>query len=143
MADVSGDVEGNGWAFHGINLTGPLARCRQATILNHMVQYSKKLDAGFAALSDPTRRGILDRLGRGDASITDLADAFAITLTGIKKHVQVLEAAGLVTTEKIGRTRTCRLGPRKLDQEAEFIASYRRMLEDRLTRLEDFLERTK
>src|ERR1043165_6895513 len=112
-------------------------------ILNHMVQYAKRLDTGFAALSDPTRRGILERLGRGDASITALADDFAITLTGIKKHVQVLEDAGLVSTEKVGRTRTCRLGPRKLDQEAEFIASYRRMLEDRLNRLEDFLERTK
>ena len=108
-----------------------------------MVQYSKKLDTGFAALSDPTRRGILERLGRGNASITDLADAFAITLTGIKKHVQVLEDAGLVTTKKVGRTRLCTLGPRTLDQEAAFIASYRRMLEDRLNSLEDFLERTR
>jgi DNA-binding transcriptional ArsR family regulator len=108
-----------------------------------MVQYSKKLDDGFSALSDPTRRGILERLGRGDATISDLADAFAITLTGIKKHVQVLENAGLVTTEKVGRTRICRLGTRTLDQEAAFIASYRRMLEDRLNQLEEFLERTK
>jgi DNA-binding transcriptional ArsR family regulator len=108
-----------------------------------MVQYSKKLDVGFSALSDPTRRGILEQLGRGDASITDLADVFTITLTGIKKHVKVLEDAGLVTTQKLGRTRTCRLGPRTLDQEAEFIASYRRMLEDRLNRLGDFLDRTK
>jgi DNA-binding transcriptional ArsR family regulator len=108
-----------------------------------MVQYSKKLDAGFSALSDPTRRGILERLGRADATITDLADTFEITLTGIKKHVQVLEDAGLVTTEKIGRARVCRLGPRTLDQEAAYIASYRRMLEDRLNRLEAFLERTR
>ena len=108
-----------------------------------MVQYSKKLDTGFAALSDSTRRGILERLGRGEATITDLADASGITLTGVKKHVQVLEDAGLVTTEKVGRARVCRLGPRTLDQEAAFIASYRRMLEDRLNRLEDFLERTK
>jgi DNA-binding transcriptional ArsR family regulator len=108
-----------------------------------MVQYSKKLDTGFSALSDPTRRGILERLGRTDATITDLADAFEITLTGIKKHVQVLEDAGLVETEKVGRARICRLGRRNLDQEAAFIASYRRMLEDRLNRLEDFLERTK
>src|ERR1700754_4075287 len=99
-----------------------------------MVQYSKKLDAGFSALSDPTRRGILERLGRGDASISGLAGAFAITLTGIKKHVQVLEDAGLVVTEKVGRTRTCRLGPRTLDQEAEFIASYRRRVEGRVKR---------
>jgi DNA-binding transcriptional ArsR family regulator len=108
-----------------------------------MVQYSKKLDTGFSALSDPTRRGILERLGRGNASITDLADTFAITLTGIKKHVQVLEDAGLVTTEKLGRTRVCSLGPRSLEQEAAFIASYRRMLEDRLDRLGEFLENTK
>jgi DNA-binding transcriptional ArsR family regulator len=108
-----------------------------------MVQYSKKLDAGFSALSDPTRRGILERLGRADATISDLADAFEITLTGIKKHVRVLEDAGLVTTEKIGRARFCRLGPRTLDPEAAYIASYRRMLEDRLNRLEEFLERTK
>jgi DNA-binding transcriptional ArsR family regulator len=108
-----------------------------------MVQYSAKLDDAFGALSDPTRRGILQRLGRADASISDLAADFDITLTGLKKHVRVLEDAGLVTTEKIGRTRICRLGPRKLDQEAAFIASYRRMLEDRLNRLEDFLERTK
>jgi DNA-binding transcriptional ArsR family regulator len=108
-----------------------------------MVQYSRKLDAGFAALSDSTRRGILERLGRGEATISDLADAYGITLTGVKKHVQVLEDAGLVTTEKVGRARVCRLGPRTLDQEAAFIASYRRMLEDRLNSLEDFLERTR
>jgi DNA-binding transcriptional ArsR family regulator len=108
-----------------------------------MVQYSKKLDTGFAALADPTRRGILERLGRGTASISDLADDFAITLTGLRKHVQVLEDAELVTTEKVGRTRVCSLGPRTLDQEAAFIASYRRMLEDRLNRLEDLLERTR
>jgi DNA-binding transcriptional ArsR family regulator len=108
-----------------------------------MVQYSRKLDDAFGALSDPTRRGILERLGRADAPISDLADAFDITLTGIRKHVQVLERAGLVKTEKVGRTRMCRIGPRRLDQEAAFIASYRRMLEGRLNRLEDFLERTK
>ena len=121
----------------------PLAILIAVVILNHMVQYSKKLDIGFSALSDPTRRGILERLGGGDATITDLAETFEITLTGIKKHVHVLEEAGLVTTEKIGRARVCRLGPRTLDQEAAYIASYRRMLEDRLNRLEDFLERTK
>lgn len=108
-----------------------------------MVQYSGQLDDAFGALSDPIRRGILERLGRADAAISDLAEAFDITLTGIRKHVQVLERAGLVTTEKIGRTRTCRIGPRRLDQEVAFIASYRRMLEARLNRLEDFLERTK
>jgi DNA-binding transcriptional ArsR family regulator len=108
-----------------------------------MVQYSPKLDAAFGALADPTRRGILERLGRSDAAISDLAEAFDMTLTGIKKHVGVLEAAGLVTTEKVGRVRNCRLGPRRLDHEAAWIAAHRRMLEDRLNRLEDFLERTR
>jgi DNA-binding transcriptional ArsR family regulator len=81
----------------------------------------------FAALADPTRRGVLDRLARGDASITDLADAFDMTLTGMKKHVVVLEAAGLVSTEKVGRVRTCSLGPSRLDDELEWIEGYRRV----------------
>lgn len=108
-----------------------------------MVQYPRKLDAAFGALADPTRRGILQRLGRSEAGISELAAAFDITLTGIKKHVGVLEAAGLVTTEKIGRVRRCRLGPRRLDDETAWIAEYRRMLESRLDRLGEFLERTK
>ena len=108
-----------------------------------MVQYSPTLDSAFAALADPTRRGILERLGRADAAISELADDFGMTLTGIRKHVRVLEAAKLVTTEKVGRVRTCSLGPRRLDQEAAWIAAYRRMLEARLNRLEDFLERTR
>ena len=108
-----------------------------------MVQYSGDLDLAFAAVSDPTRRGILERLGRGDASISDLADAFAMSLTGVRKHVQVLEGAGLVTTEKIGRVRNCALGPRRLDDEATWIESYQAMLEARFQRLEAFLERTK
>jgi DNA-binding transcriptional ArsR family regulator len=108
-----------------------------------MVQYSPRLDNAFAALSDPTRRGILERLGRADAAISALADEFEMTLTGIKKHVHVLEEARLVTTEKVGRVRTCRLGPRRLDAESDWIDNYRRMLEDRLNRLGDFLERTK
>lgn len=108
-----------------------------------MVQYSPKLDVAFGALSDPTRRGILQRLGRADAAISALADDFEMTLTGIKKHVRVLEDAGLVTTEKIGRVRHCRLGPRRLDDEKQWIETYRRMLEGRLNRLEAFLERTK
>jgi DNA-binding transcriptional ArsR family regulator len=114
-----------------------------AVILNHMVQYSPRLDTTFASLADGTRRGILEHLGRADASITDLAAKFEITLTGIKKHVQVLERSGLVTTEKVGRVRTCRLGPRRLDAEAQWIANHRQMLEERLDRLEAFLERTK
>jgi DNA-binding transcriptional ArsR family regulator len=108
-----------------------------------MVQYSRKLDSAFAALSDPTRRGILERLGRSDAGISELAQRFDITLTGIKKHVQVLEDAGLVTTEKVGRVRRCRLGPRRLDDETRWIAQYRRLLEGRLNRLGEFLERTR
>jgi DNA-binding transcriptional ArsR family regulator len=108
-----------------------------------MVQYSSRLDSSFAALSDPTRRGILQRLGRGDASITELADAFGMTLTGIKKHVQILEDAGFVRTEKVGRVRTCSLAPRTLDDERRWIATYQEMLEARLDALGEFLERTK
>ena len=88
-----------------------------ARILNYMVQYSQtRFDASFAALSDATPRGVLVQLGGADASITDLADRFHMTLTGMKKHVGVLEQAGLVTTEKVGRVRTCKLGPRRLEQ---------------------------
>ena len=83
------------------------------------------LDASFAALSDPTRRGVLEQLGRSDASITDLAERFHMTLTGMKKHVGVLKQAGLVTTEKVGRVRTCRLGPRRLEEETAGIERYR------------------
>src|SRR5688500_11205303 len=108
-----------------------------------MVQYPEELDNAFAALADPTRRGILERLGRSDAAISELAEGFGITLTGIKKHVGVLEAAGLVTTEKIGRVRHCRLGPRRLDDETAWIAEYRRTLQGRLNRLGEFLERTR
>jgi DNA-binding transcriptional ArsR family regulator len=108
-----------------------------------MVQYWRRLDSTFGALSDGTRRGILERLGRGDATISDLAEAFQMTLTGIKKHVRVLEGAGLVITEKVGRVRRCRLGPRRLEEETDWIAQYRKMLESRFDRLGEFLERTK
>lgn len=108
-----------------------------------MVQRSVRLDAAFAALSDTTRRRVLERLGRADASISDLAGAFAMTLTGMKKHVQVLEDAGLVTTQKVGRVRHCRLGPRRLEEEVDWIEQYRRMLEARYDRLGAFLERTR
>lgn len=108
-----------------------------------MVQYSTQLDTAFAAIADGTRRWVLERLGRGDASISDLAAACDMTLTGMKKHVQVLEDAGLVTTEKRGRVRHCRLGPRRLEEETAWIAQYRRMLEARYDRLEAFLERTR
>ena len=108
-----------------------------------MVQSFSGADMAFAALSDPTRRGILERLGRRDASISDLATNFGMTLTGMKKHVQVLEGAGLVTTEKVGRVRNCKLGPRRLEKEKAWIAEYQQMLEARLDRLGEFLERTK
>ena len=90
-----------------------------------MAQYAQtRLDTSFAALSDATRRGVLEQLGRADASITDLAGKFHMTLTGMKKHVGVLEHAGLVTTEKIGRVRTCKLGPRRLEDEMAWIERY-------------------
>jgi DNA-binding transcriptional ArsR family regulator len=108
-----------------------------------MVQYTPALDSAFAALSDPTRRGILEYLGREDASISDLATRFSMTLTGMKKHVGVLEQSGLVKTEKVGRVRTCRLGPRRLDRETAWIANYQQMVEARINRLEAYLERTK
>src|SRR3989442_12486358 len=108
-----------------------------------MVQHSLQLDISFAALSDPTRRGILERLGRGDASISALAANFEMTLTGIKKHVRILEGAGLVTTEKVGRVRHCRLGLRRLDNETAWIAKNRQMLETRLDRLRKIPQHTK
>jgi DNA-binding transcriptional ArsR family regulator len=108
-----------------------------------MVQYSTGLDAAFAALSDRTRRVILERLGRGEASISDLAANFDITLTGLKKHVQILEEAGLVMTKKVGRVRYCRLGSRRLENVTAWIEKFRQMQEERLDSLEDFLERTK
>jgi len=112
-------------------------------MLNYMVQCSAELDNAFAALSDQTRRGILEQLGRGQASISDLAARFEMTLTGIKKHVSVLEGAGLLTTEKVGRVRSCKLGPRRLQEESAWIHAYQQMLAERLDHLEAFLERTK
>lgn len=108
-----------------------------------MVHYADRLDTAFAALSDPTRRGILERVARGDASISELAGEFGMTLTGIKKHVSILEASGLVNTKKVGRVRTCTLGTRRLDLEAAWMARHHEMLEARLDRLGAFLERTK
>lgn len=108
-----------------------------------MVQYAKRLDVAFSALSDRTRRGVLEQLGRADASISELAAKFEMTLTGMKKHVGLLEAARLVTTEKVGRVRVCRIGPRRLEDETAWIAKYQQMLEARLDRLGSFLERTK
>jgi DNA-binding transcriptional ArsR family regulator len=121
---------------------GTPGRPSSTAILNHVVQ-SLPSQLAFGPLSDATRRGILERLGRGDASISDLASSFGMTLTGMKKHVQILEGAGLVTTEKVGRVRQCRLGPRRLEEETAWIAQYQRMLEARLDSLGEFLERTK
>jgi DNA-binding transcriptional ArsR family regulator len=111
--------------------------------LSYVVQYSDGLDDSFRALADRTRRGILERLGAQEASISELAEHFGMTLTGMKKHVSVLEEAGLVTTEKVGRVRMCRIGPRRLADETAWIARYQQMLEARLDRLGEFLERTK
>jgi DNA-binding transcriptional ArsR family regulator len=109
-----------------------------------MVQYSAaRLDASFAALSDATRRGVLERLGRADASITDLAETFHMTLTGMKKHVGVLERAGLVATRKAGRVRTCTLGPGRLAEETAWIAAYRQLWAARFDALDDVLEEMK
>ena len=107
-----------------------------------MVQYSH-LDASFAALSDATRRGILEQLGRADASITDLAGKFHMTLTGMKKHVGVLEQAGLVTTEKVGRVRTCKLGVRRLQEEAAWIERYRQLWGARFDELDKVVDELK
>ena len=109
-----------------------------------MVQFSTThLDASFAALSDATRRGVLEQLGRADASITELAEKFHMTLTGMKKHVVVLEQAGLVTTEKLGRVRTCRLGLSRLAQETQWIEEYRRLWASRFDELDKVVEELK
>jgi DNA-binding transcriptional ArsR family regulator len=109
-----------------------------------MVQFTQaRLDDSFAALSDATRRGVLEQLGRSDASITQLADKFHMTLTGMKKHVGVLEEAGLVTTEKVGRVRNCKLGPRRLEEETAWLERYRRLWESRFDALDDVVEELK
>ena len=109
-------------------------------ILNLMVQYSDtRAASSFVALADPTRRGVLDRLASGDASITELADRFEMTLTGMKKHVGVLELAGLVTTEKVGRVRTCTIGPSRLEEEMKWIMRYRELWDARFDALDRVL----
>jgi len=108
-----------------------------------VVQYSQTIDRTFAALADPTRRGMIERLGQGPATITELAEPFGISLTGTKKHVRVLEDAALVTTEKVGRARRCSLSQRPLDDVEEWMETYRRTLDERLDRLGELLERTK
>jgi DNA-binding transcriptional ArsR family regulator len=107
-----------------------------------MVQYAP-LDRTFAALADPTRRAVLERLGAGSATVSELAEPFAISLTGMKKHIHVLEEAGLVQTEKVGRSRVCTAVPRPLDDVRAWTEMYRRMLDERLDRLGELLDRTK
>jgi DNA-binding transcriptional ArsR family regulator len=123
----------------------PLA-CRESVcyILSRMVQYPRaRLDASFGALSDATRRGVLEQLGRADASITDLAEKFHMTLTGMKKHVGVLEQAGLVNTEKVGRVRTCKLGLGRLEEETAWIEKYRQFWDARFDELDKVVEELK
>ena len=110
-----------------------------------MVHLAKtaQLDAAFAALSDATRRGVLEQLGRADASISDLAEKFDMTLTGMKKHVGVLEDAGLVATAKVGRVRTCRLGPRRLDEVTAWIDRFRQLWSARFDELDQVIEELK
>src|SRR5215475_7097894 len=109
-----------------------------------MVQcYPIPFDASFAALSDVTRRGVLEQLGRADASITELAEKFRMTLTGMKKHVGVLEQAGFVTTQKIGRVRTCKLGRRRLEEEAAWIERYHQLWTARFDALDKVVEELK
>lgn len=109
-------------------------------ILNYMVQYSPaRFDTSFAALSDATRRGVLEQLARSDASISELADRFEMTLTGMKKHVAMLERAGLVTTEKVGRVRTCRLGVSRLEEETAWLENYRQLWAARFDALDQVI----
>ena len=109
-----------------------------------MVQYSAAfLDASLAALADSTRRGVLEQLSRGDASITALANRFHMTLTGMKKHVGVLQQSGLVTTEKLGRVRTCKLGPRRLEEETAWLERYRQLWDARFDELDKVVEELK
>ena len=121
-----------------LHVVGPYAT------LNRMVQYARaRLDASFAALSDATRRGVLELLGRSDASITDLAEKFDMTLTGMKKHVGILERAGLVTTEKVGRVRTCRLGMRRFEEETAWLERYHQVWNARFDELDRVVEELK
>jgi DNA-binding transcriptional ArsR family regulator len=109
-----------------------------------MVQYSReRLDASLAALSDATRRGVLEQLGQEEASISDLADRFHMTLTGMRKHVGVLEQAGLVVTEKVGRVRTCRIGECRLEEVAEWIERYHQLWDERFRELDQVIEELK
>src|SRR5439155_23774230 len=133
---TTGNAAALGLPLHAAN--------QRVIILNQMVQYSRsRLDASFAALSDATRRGVLEQLGRAEASITDLAEKFHMTLTGMKKHVGLLEEAGLVITEKVGRVRTCRIGARRLEEVAAWIERYHQLWDARFCELEKVVEELK
>jgi DNA-binding transcriptional ArsR family regulator len=121
----------------------PLRITHARSTVNHMVHYQARLDRTFAALSDVTRRGVLEQLGNSDASVTDLAQRFHMTLTGMKKHVNLLEQAGLVTTEKVGRVRTCKLGLRRLEEEATWIEQHRQLWSARFDALDELVEHLK
>ncbi len=149
---VKPEKRGREWGWVARDPPGPDGRqwdsllrpVRRHYILNRMVHYQQAhLDASFAALSDATRRGILERLGTADASITELAGKFQMTLTGMKKHVAVLERTGLVTTRKIGRVRTCQLGPRRLEAESAWLAGYRELWDARFDELDKLLDELK
>jgi DNA-binding transcriptional ArsR family regulator len=107
-----------------------------------MVQ-RQQIDRTLSAIADPTRRQVLERLGEGSATISELAEPFGVSLTGMRKHVQVLEDAGLVATERVGRTRLCTLGPERLDDVDAWIAAYRQILEKRLERLVKQLKKSR
>ena len=127
-----------------VDLPPPARRNCICGMLNRMVQYNEtRLDASFAALSDATRRGVLEQLGRAEASISQLAGKFHMTLTGMKKHIGVLERAALVTTEKAGRVRTCRLGVRALEEEATWIEGHRELWSARFDALDEIVEQLK
>jgi DNA-binding transcriptional ArsR family regulator len=138
------DVATIGPLVHGFGI--PCLRRYEARglILNHMVQYATaRLDASFAALADGTRRGVLEQLGRTEASITDLAEQFHMTLTGMRKHVGVLEDAGLVVTKKVGRVRYCRVGARRLDEVTAWIDRYHQLWDERFSELDKVVEELK
>ena len=124
--------------------SSPLPGVAVSGILNRMAQYyPARFDISFAALSDPVRRGVLEQLMHADASVTVLAERFRMTLTGMSKHIGVLEQAGLVTTEKAGRVRSCRLGPRRLEEEAAWIENYRRLWAARFDALDTVIAELK
>ncbi len=129
---------------YGVLGTIPLPAVTAHVTLNQMAQYAQAhFDASFAALSDPVRRGVLERLMRADASVTALAERFHMTLTGMRKHIGVLEQAELVTTEKVGRVRSCKLGPRRLEEEAAWIENYRQLWAARFDALDTVVEELK